>query len=125
MWLKLEKRSDCRRANPLNPKEEFVMFRPRFYSCCWPDSEPMGIYQIDDALESNTRRYRGNPKLPESILRLAHAEYERQYSGQDYERMQERGGLSILEVARLLADYVERLGGKPTMPRLTPPKGQS
>jgi len=42
-------------------------------------------------------------------LRLAHAEYERQFDGQSYERMQERGGFSLLEVVRLLADHVERL----------------
>lgn len=56
--------------------------------------------------------------LPEPVLRLAQREYEAQYGHQqDYERMQERGGLSLGEVIGLLADYVERLGGKPTEPR--------
>ena len=91
-------------------------FKPRFYHCCWSDDEPTGIFQVETSLEPVVRR-RERPTLPESILRLAHAEYEQQHHGQDYERMQERGGLGILEVVRLLADYVERLGGKPSEPR--------
>ena len=94
------------------------MFRPRHYHCDWPDDEPRGIFQIDNELDPIVIRHQGKrPTLPESILRLAHAEYERQHRGQDYERMQQRGGLSILEVVRLLADHVERLGGKPSEPR--------
>jgi hypothetical protein len=58
--------------------------------------------------------------LPEPVLRLAQTEYERRYGHQqDYERMQERGGLSLMEVVGLLADYCERLGGRPTAPRGT------
>ena len=94
-----------------------VSFRPRHYHCCWEDDEPRGIMQRDDSLTDLMVRREGIPKLPEVILRLAHAEYERQHHGQDYERMQERGGLSVLEVVRLLADHVERLGGKPSEPR--------
>jgi hypothetical protein len=53
--------------------------------------------------------------LPEEVLRLAQAEYDIRYPDkQPYERMQERGGLSVLEIVGLLADHVERLkaGGK-------------
>jgi hypothetical protein len=96
------------------------MFQPRHYHCNWDDKEPRGVFQIDNELDANLIRHRGKrPVLPESILRLTHAEYERQHSGQDYERMQQRGGLSILELVRLLADYVERLGGQPSKPRET------
>lgn len=95
-----------------------MSFRPRYYSFTDQDAEPQGIFQIDTALERAVIRYRGQqPTLPESLLRLAHSEYERQHPGQDYERMQARGGLSLLEIVRLLADYLERLGGKPTARR--------
>lgn len=71
-------------------------------------SEPRGVAQFHREIRT----------LPEGILRLAQAEYEYQYgTSQDYERMQERGGLSVNEVIGLLADYVERLGGTPTSPR--------
>lgn len=94
------------------------MFRPRHYHCNWTENEPRGIFQVDVELDPGMISHRGKrPTLPECILRLAHAEYEQQHSGQDYERMQQRGGLSILEVVRLLADHVERLGGKPSAPR--------
>ena len=89
------------------------MFKPRYYFCAWP-----GRLQRDHQLQDSMVCYKGVPKLPERLLRLAHAEYVRQCGNrQDYERMQERGGLSVLEVTRLLADYVERLGGEPTKPR--------
>lgn len=56
--------------------------------------------------------------LPEHVLRLADAEYQHQFGGcQDYERMQERGGLGVLEIIALLADLAERHGAKPTTPR--------
>lgn len=52
------------------------------------------------------------------VLRLAQAEYEHQHgNSQDYERMQERMGLSVTEVIALLADLAERHGAKPTRPR--------
>lgn len=92
-------------------------FKPRHYHRCWTPDTPKGVMQVDVEFSASTRRREGNPMMHETILRLAHAEYERQHHGQDYERMQERGGLSVLEVVRLLADYVERLGGKPTEPR--------
>lgn len=78
--------------------------------------QPRGVVQTDGF----ERRLRRDPRftMPEHVLRLAQTEYEMQYgTDQDYERMQERGGLSVLEVVALLADYVERLGGKPTEPR--------
>lgn len=93
-----------------------VTFRPRHYHCGLGDEKP-SRYQIDAELEPHSVRSRGGPCIPDSIQRLAHAEYARQHPGQDYEIMQERGGLSVLEIVRLLADYVERLGGKPTEPR--------
>ena len=96
----------------------FVMFKPRHYHADWGDSEPQGVMQVDNELRESVIRFRGKqPTMNETVLRLAHAEYERQHSGQDYERMQQRGGLSVLEVVRLLADHVERLGGKPSEPR--------
>lgn len=78
--------------------------------------EPSGRVQVDRRFQE--RYGQSAARLPEHVLRLAQMEYERQYgSGQDYERMQERGGLSVCEVIGLLADYVERLGGNPTVPR--------
>lgn len=94
------------------------MFKPRHYHANWSKDDSPSKYQIDDSLQERVIRVRQTqPVIPESIQRLAHAEYERQHSGQDYERMQERGGLSVLEIVRLLADHVERLGGKPSEPR--------
>lgn len=89
-------------------------FRPRYYSCNWENSEPSGIMQVDPELSDRHSAIR--PSMNETVLRLAHAEYERQHPGQDYERMQSRGGLSVLEIIRLLADYCERLGGTPSEP---------
>lgn len=94
------------------------MFSPRHYHARWDTNDKPSRYQIDDGLQERVIRVRQEqPVIPESIQRLAHAEYEKQHSGQDYERMQERGGLSVLEIVRLLADHVERLGGKPCEPR--------
>lgn len=94
------------------------MFKPRHYHCSWGADEPRGVVQVDSELtETVIRCSRKRPTMNETILRLAHAEYERQHPGQDYEGMQERGGLSVLEIIRLLADHVERLGGKPSEPR--------
>lgn len=86
------------------------MFKPRHYNCNWDSSGSPSRYQIDDGLKEwvNSKRHK-KPIIPESIQRLAHAEYTRQHPGQSYERMQDRGGLSVLEMIRLLADYVERL----------------
>lgn len=75
-------------------------------------AQPRGRVQVEAMVRE------GGLTLPEHVLRLAQTEYERQYgTSQDYERMQERAGLGILEVVGLLADYVERLGGVPTDPR--------
>ena len=53
--------------------------------------------------------------LPEPVLRLAFAEYERRFGrSQSYERMQERGGLNVLEIIGLLADRVLTLEGSAT-----------
>jgi hypothetical protein len=74
---------------------------------------PTGVVQVEFRRERAERL-----RLPEHVLRLAQAEYEHQFGHeQDYERMQERSGLGMLEVVALLADYVDRLGGKPTEPR--------
>ena len=96
-----------------------MTFRPQHYRCRLVDADygPKGVMQIDSILTDLVVKREGMPRLSESILRLAQAEYEVQYQGQDYERIQERGGLSVLEVIRLLADYVERLGGTPSEPR--------
>jgi len=86
------------------------MFRPTHYHARWDKSDKPSKYQIDTVLQERVIRSSGEaPKIPESIHQLAHAEYEKQHPGQSYERMQERGGLSVLEIVRLLADYVERL----------------
>jgi hypothetical protein len=85
------------------------MFKPRHYIETWGKDIPQGKVQLDLELNHVSIRREGVPTMPESILRLAHAEYERQFPGQSYERMQQRGGLSVFEVVRLLADYVERL----------------
>jgi hypothetical protein len=98
------------------------MFRPRHYHANWTEGDNPSRYQIDDDLQERVIRHRkSKPVIPESIQRLAHAEYEKQHPGQNYERMQQRGGLSILEIVRLLADHVERLGGKPSEPRKIEP----
>jgi hypothetical protein len=81
------------------------------------DAKPRGVVQTDGF----ERRLNGSSRytLPEHVLRLAQAEYEHRFgTEQDYERMQERAGLSILEVVGLLADYCDRLGGKPTAARI-------
>jgi hypothetical protein len=82
---------------------------------CRPDG-PTGVAQVGDRL-----RHRSSIDLPEHVLRLAQAEYEHQHgTRQDYERMQERMGLSVTEVIALLADLAERHGAKPTLPRPIP-----
>ena len=92
-----------------------MSFKPRHYHANWRADDSPSKYQIDDSLQDRVIRVRNEkPVIPESIHRLAHAEYARQHSGQSYERMQERGGLSVLEMIRLLADYVERLEKTPT-----------
>jgi hypothetical protein len=63
---------------------------------------PKGIAQV------GLLRKKERIELPEPVLRLAQAEYDRQFPGQPYERMQERGGLGVLEIIGLLADALER-----------------
>lgn len=73
-----------------------------------------GRVQLSDVV----RRTDDSIRLPEHVLRLAQAEYEHQQGhSQDYERMQERGGLGLMEIIALLADLAERHGAKPTRPR--------
>lgn len=48
-----------------------------------------------------------NPTLPDELVRLASAEYNRQGFGQSHERLCERGGLSDVEIITLLADALE------------------
>lgn len=85
-------------------------------------SAPTGVAQISDTIRMSHQRRGDTIDLPEHVLRLAHAEYEHQQGrSQDYERMQERGGLSVLEVVALLADLAERHGAQPTKPRAAPP----
>lgn len=67
---------------------------------------PRGKVQVESTLRRERRE--GGLTLPEPMLRLAQAEYDRQFPGQPYERMQERGGLSLLEVVGLLCDRIER-----------------
>lgn len=79
-------------------------FRPRWYMQREADL-PQGKVQVEDRI----RTRHGKPyTLPEELLRLAQDEYDIQFPGQPYERMQERGGLGIGEVVRLLADALER-----------------
>ena len=88
-----------------------MTFSPRHYHCRRDGNEPTGVVQIDDCLTDLMVRREGIPRPPESILRLAHAEYKHQHHNQDFETIQKRAGFSVFEVVRLLADYVERLGG--------------
>lgn len=82
----------------------------RWYGFMQSWTGDMGTAQIDSALRSSPdRRVPRSLKLPEPVLRLAQAEYDARYPGQPYERMQERGGLSVLEIVALLADRVQRL----------------
>lgn len=69
---------------------------------------PVGKVQVESQIRDAERRSEGL-RLPEQVLRLAQAEYDRQFPGQPYERMQQRGGLGVLEVVALLADYIERI----------------
>jgi hypothetical protein len=68
---------------------------------------PKGTVQIDSAMRDANRSGR-SLMLPEAVIRLAQDEYDRQYPGQPYERMQERGGLSLLEIVGFMADRIER-----------------
>ena len=83
-----------------------MSFRPRFYLNAIIDAEPSGVAQVESLLYRKT-----SVRISEPILRLAQAEYDRQHPGQPYARMQERGGLGVLEIISLLADHCERLGG--------------
>lgn len=75
-----------------------------------------GVVQTGTSLRKQIRD-RDQITLPEPILRLAQREYENRFGGvQPYEQMQERGGLSVMEVITLLADLAERHGATPTEP---------
>ena len=84
-----------------------MSLRNRFYCNAITDVEPSGVAQLDECFRGRDRSIR--IKIAEPILRLAQEEYDRQHPGQPYERMQEHGGLSILEIIALLADHVNRL----------------
>lgn len=84
-------------------------FRPRHFYGDW-NGEKFGKYQVDSSLTDVARRQNGNPQIPDSILKLAYEEYHRQHrNGQSFERIQERGGFSLLEIVSLLADKIERM----------------
>lgn len=74
-------------------------------------SEPTANTQVDTDFQLHRSGHR-TLRLSERIMRLAQDEYDRQFPGQPYERIQQRGGLSVLEVVGLLADHVERLKGR-------------
>lgn len=77
----------------------------RWYGSLTSYKGETGRVQVGDSLR---RGQRLGLRLPEPVLRMAQAEYDIQYPGQPYERMQERGGLSVLEIIGLLADALER-----------------
>lgn len=68
---------------------------------------PRGTVQVE-APVGRAFRDHAALTLPEPVLRLAQEEYDRRFPGQPYERMQQRGGLGVLEVVALLADIIER-----------------
>lgn len=69
-------------------------FRPRWYMADTTKHDgPMGRVQV----ESLVRDRRRPLTLPEELLRLAQDEYDLQFPGQPYERMQERGGPRLFE----------------------------
>lgn len=80
--------------------------KPRWYMGMSSWSGPKGKVQVGVKLRRAERL-----ELPEPVLRLAQAEYDRQFPGQPYERMQERGGLGLMEVVSLLTDALERALG--------------
>lgn len=93
----------------------------RWYGFLHSHDGPTGRVQV----EARIREHQRTPlRLPEHVLRLAQAEYDRQHPGQPYERMQERGGLGLLEVIALLADTAERHGALPSVPARKDEKGR-
>ncbi len=66
------------------------------------------VVQRDLALTDVSIRRDGLKLIPMWQLRLAHEEYSRHHS-QSLERIQQRGGFSVLEVIDLLATRVKRL----------------
>lgn len=68
----------------------------------WPTRAPIQVHRWkrDD-----------KPSLPDELVRLASAEYNRQGFGQSHELLCERGGLSDLEIITLLADALEHERG--------------
>lgn len=80
----------------------------RWYGAFGNWKGPTGRVQVEALVAEHRRR---PLTLPEPVLRLAQAEYDIQHPGQPYERMQERGGLGVLEIVALLADALERERG--------------
>ncbi len=82
---------------------------PRWYGGLMRWTGPKGVVQIESDVRTAVLPRGGERfRLPEPVLRLAQEEYDRQHPGQPYERMQERGGLGLLEIVGLLADLIER-----------------
>ena len=73
------------------------------YYCSDVEGATGGVVQIDSQIHGNR-----SIQLNEEILKLAHEEYARHHR-QSFERIQQRGGFSVLEVVALLADHVEHL----------------
>lgn len=80
-------------------------------------SGPRGRVQVGGDIRKADRSAR-SLMLPEPVLRLAQDEYDIQFPGQPYGRMQERGGLGLLEVVSLLADALERRGPSASSPSM-------
>lgn len=99
----------CNIAGPHMHRPATGAFKPRWYTF-GPPAQPRGTVLVrDDAREWA----RTGLTLAEDVLRLAHEEYAQRHD-QSFERVQERGGFSLLEVVALLADHVERLkAGRP------------
>lgn len=77
--------------------------------------------QVPVQIDARLRKREGGLTLPKDLVAIAGREYEKQGYSQTFERLCERGGLSILEIIQLMADAVNRLeaareaqgGGKP------------
>ncbi len=76
----------------------------------WCD-EQKGVVQRDHELSDLIVRKCGLKLVPIRVLRLAHEEYSRHHN-QSLERIQDRGGFSVLEVIELLSDRIERENGR-------------
>lgn len=87
------------------------MRRGRWYMTGAMSSGEQGPVQVNPRLQRRGQRY----SLPMPILAMAADEYNRHHD-QSLERLNERGGLGILEVVALLADRCERLSAPKAPP---------